>query len=1200
MQMSKNKCYSKVFCLIIACIMGVLLTSFFSNRNLNDNSNLYNIKNENFNEVNNLINKVNPSGTYNIIHTKEWLKDNNFNPPASKWKNVSSGDISDLNASLQGNEGRFEVLGDKRTFSFYSDLSQDWNWAAKKNPNFPAYPDTYVLNGSGACVSHYWHEGAGQMVAVNWERNLTLPVNMSDYIITSASIEAVVNASVYVPSENSYSDGIEAGNDLGTNTTQYATGDYVRFYVWVSDLDKNNVYEIAHNQTSNLGQDSPEIATMSDTYMTQITEESLIFYLTSALSNDYQNFTLSIGLRIWCEDNFATDSDLWELLIIKTVNLTFTYEKKIDQLTTLSWEQTGNQLNSLYTINNATLNFKYKLDDTWPSESPNSELRIIINGTLYSETIKLSEGTTSFQDAKSGGFDLTNLIQYDVNISISIQLFIADEFSLDKKITISIDNVSLLISYTEVKNEESTNYDLFLNGQNKTLSKTLEVPINEHINITFIYKNSTSGFISGANVILHGYDGSKSLDENIVHKFYNITIDTASLGLGESYFTIEASKFTFEKIEISITINVVKRDSFIDNIILNNTKTTSIEIFWNEPINISASYNDTLTNNSIPNAKMYLSSGWTKNFTYNPIGIYTLTFNTKELKLGTNFLTISANDMNHSLTTEIITIIVNPRSSHFKSIKLNDTETDIKTYSNGENINITVKYFDFANDSFIDDAHVYIKKGTTWQKNLTENKIFDQYEIILNSTSDLGGEPSVILTITAQKENYTMISTSITIFITERGSNYSLIIDSIDVTKNPTIKRNVNESVSIIFYYRDKITKNPLLNATIKIKINETWYNFDNQTGYYNFTFNTLILPSAYNTLVILAEKVGYTSQQIIIEVEIVERSTKIDLFINGEKKTEEPYIKIVYGKILNISVNYTDAVTNKPFENSTVELLGDYIATLTFNLNTKLYTLEIDTKNLILGLNFITVLASRENYESQRVLLQVEVSRIRGEIYPKDGESTIEARPNEDITIIIELHNLDFGGKIGDAIVSFTSNIIAEELREGIFKEVETGVYKVILKNVPEGTYTIIISVTFEDEEKLRIYNIEQFEITLIVEKSREEVLLFQVISILAIVATLAVTGYLIAYQKVLKYPKSIRKVRGYRKGLKKKELRKKLEVGDRDSLFTVAYLKTLGNIGKTIKSESDKIKGKQGKIKNFKELLTEEKAKNKNNVQE
>jgi len=166
-------------------------------------------------------------------------------------------------------------------------------------------------------------------------------------------------------------------------------------------------------------------------------------------------------MRIWCEDNFGQDADNWTLLILKSVNLTFTYEKIIDQFTSVSWSQIGRKVEdlSVYAIEiiDANLNFKYSIDETWPSSlSPNSEIRILVNNIKILETIKLVDTniTDPFQEAKIGGFDITSLISKEENVSIEIQLYLADEFIFDQIITVSIDDVFLEISYIEFIPEE--------------------------------------------------------------------------------------------------------------------------------------------------------------------------------------------------------------------------------------------------------------------------------------------------------------------------------------------------------------------------------------------------------------------------------------------------------------------------------------------------------------------------------------------------------------------------------------------------------------------------------------------------------------------------------------------------------------------------------------------------------------------------
>lgn len=388
-----------------------------------------------------------------------WLNNSGFDLPVYPWFSEIEGDISDVGAtSIQG-QADFEVYGDERTFSNVSGTPLSQDWLNVTNPSFPALPDFHEIDEYGCEISHSWIDptDAFQSLSVHWDRNITLPVDMSDYNITSVSLNTVVNASV-TPFGTSplYRGGIDVEGDTvdGASPDFTREYDYARFYVLISDLEKDDVFEISFNQTTNLGQDSgPTIANLTDFSLFTRPEESLISYLTTVLNNDpeHKSFTLSLGIRIFCTDNGQGDNDTWNSLRINSCNFTFTYEKIIDQFTKASWEQEGKKISgSGIQITKANLNFKYKIDQTWPSLlSPNSELRVLINNKKHTETNKLSSATDTFQLAKAGGFDVKSLILTDINISVSIQIFLADRFDLDHNITISITDVYLNISYIE-------------------------------------------------------------------------------------------------------------------------------------------------------------------------------------------------------------------------------------------------------------------------------------------------------------------------------------------------------------------------------------------------------------------------------------------------------------------------------------------------------------------------------------------------------------------------------------------------------------------------------------------------------------------------------------------------------------------------------------------------------------------------------
>ena len=405
-------------------------------------------------------NQEDPHISGQISGKEQWLNNSDFSSQAS-WEKSISGDEKDVNASIRGDVANFDVLGEQKTFSLIADPPTASNWTEVDNPDFPAHPDYDEITSEGCWVRHtYDDQTANQNPSVHWDKNISMPVDMADYIITSASIQARVNATV---DENLDRSG-DTWADWGDPMDTYVVGDYVRFYVLVSDLEKNRVYEIAYFQTEELGRGNPPgTDILTDTYMIIVPQEVMIFYLSSVLSTDHCNFTVTLGMKLLTEDNSASgiDTDTFNDLIINYLNLTFTYEKKINQLTTVSWNQDGDKLSNLSLENykvlstEANLNFKYKISQNWTktTSSINSEIRIHLNGQFHPITIKLSQFNTTFDDLN------LYLSPPADSVNLSIQVFIADEFNLDQHINISIDDVYLYISYIIIIPETNENGD---------------------------------------------------------------------------------------------------------------------------------------------------------------------------------------------------------------------------------------------------------------------------------------------------------------------------------------------------------------------------------------------------------------------------------------------------------------------------------------------------------------------------------------------------------------------------------------------------------------------------------------------------------------------------------------------------------------------------------------------------------------------
>ena len=442
------------FIISLIILFALILISFLPKSYKNNESIEYSYNFSSFNEIE--IQGDLQASSEELLE-KQWLKNSNFS--SSEYWNLIKGDLgdkSDVTGNINQGQANIKVLGDSGELIIDEPLN-DTDWTLTKNPDLPILPDRREINSSGCHISHVWDEDVNQTrnrPSVHWKRTINLPVDMSDYIITSASLNVMFNATVTVSPHDG--GGIDREGDAGV--IYYSTGDFAKFYVSLSDVQGNiQPIQVAYNNTGDLGRDTPRISNYSDTPMNHIPESVLISVLTSVLENDGYNFTIILGIDIYCEDNeWSDDLDIWDSLIIRSFNLSFTYEKKINQFTSASWNQEGNIITgNNVQVTDANLKFKYKINQAWPElSSPNSEIRILINDNQFTRTIKLSSAKTFFQEAQEDGYDVTALITKDVNVSLSIQVFLADEFSLDRNITISIDDVFLEISLIFIYPEE--------------------------------------------------------------------------------------------------------------------------------------------------------------------------------------------------------------------------------------------------------------------------------------------------------------------------------------------------------------------------------------------------------------------------------------------------------------------------------------------------------------------------------------------------------------------------------------------------------------------------------------------------------------------------------------------------------------------------------------------------------------------------
>ncbi len=379
-------------------------------------------------------------------YQRQWLKNSDFSSMEG-WNYSISGDQSDVEFVYENNAPGMRVIGDSGIFSMVCNPPIAANWTAVLNPEFPAFPnwsvnnDRYGINGSGMWAQHYWSEGPRQTPSVQWVQNFTIEKNLSDYRIESVNVGGVFNVSV--------NQNVDALGDPGA--TQGAVYDWVKFYVRIADPQRKLTYELASYKTQNLGKDGNISAQIFNGTLVSMPEELLISFISSILKTGNNTMMVIVGIDIFCEDNAGVDTDAFDLLQINSFYLNFTYEKIIDQGTYLDIYQVGKALSGANTyIQSANLWYKFKINGSWPSTSPNSEFRTIINDNNHPEIQRFSQANETLKDFNVDGIDVTKFIFKNQNTTVKIRLYVADSFIFMDSVSLFIDEVYLEIIWVEV------------------------------------------------------------------------------------------------------------------------------------------------------------------------------------------------------------------------------------------------------------------------------------------------------------------------------------------------------------------------------------------------------------------------------------------------------------------------------------------------------------------------------------------------------------------------------------------------------------------------------------------------------------------------------------------------------------------------------------------------------------------------------
>ena len=277
-------------------------------------------------------------------------------------------------------------------------------------------------------------------------------------------------------------------------------------------------------------------------------------------------------------------------------------------------------------------------------------------------------------------------------------------------------------------------------------------------------------------------------------------INTKDLDLGTNLLAIYANQDNYTALLVSITVIVSEKDTSMD-IILDNNPGTTIEVIYDEFVNITAIYKDSMSA-FIDGATVELRKGTN---VLEPLiegtSQYSVSINSNRLVLGGNILSVYAYKTNYSVALVTILIIVNERDTTLDVLLdgINSDTFEFYNVSISDSVDIVAIYNDFE-ANFISGATVELT-GSGMSELL--NPGVGQYTYTLDALSL--GIGVHFLVISASLENYSVSIKNIKLNILERNSTIQLSVDDVDITNSRYVATEIDKNLNITVFFTDPL-----------------------------------------------------------------------------------------------------------------------------------------------------------------------------------------------------------------------------------------------------------------------------------------------------------------------------------------------------------------------------------------------------------
>jgi hypothetical protein len=218
----------------------------------------------------------------------------------------------------------------------------------------------------------------------------------------------------------------------------------------------------------------------------------------------------------------------------------------------------------------------------------------------------------------------------------------------------------------------------------------------------------------------------------------------------------------------------------------------------------------------------------------------------------------------------------------------------------------------------------------------------------------------------------------------------------------------------------------------------------------------------------------------IQLYVDVFERATEFEFYVNGDQKANNDNIQIEVNQFLNLTIYFRDDITK-------AHLSGAVVTLLTFGNFSEIgnqYNYTLNSNNLSLGFNVLSITAQFGNYESQSIQIYVEVYDIASELLlevdgtPTSALETVQVEVNQFFNLTVFYRDDVTEQHISGAIVSLDWDNFTETGSQYYYNldtnDLDQGITIVTIKaqcnNYKYQTIQIYFKVTERDTE-LAVY---------------------------------------------------------------------------------------------------------------------------------